>query len=98
MYKPRMANPTHPGEILLEDYLKPLNLTVTAAAEALGVARKTLSDIVNCKAGISTEMALRLALAFDTTPESWLNMQLAYDLAQAAKQMGKLKVKKLATA
>jgi antitoxin HigA-1 len=98
MYKPRMANPSHPGEILLEDYLKPLNLTVTAAAEALGVVRKTLSDIVNCKAGISTEMALRLALAFDTTPESWLNMQLAYDLARAVKQMGNIKVKKLAAA
>lgn len=98
MYKPRMANPSHPGEILLEDYLTPLNLTVTDAANALGVARKTLSDIVNCKAGISTEMALRLSLAFDTTPESWLNMQLAYDLAQAIKGMSKLKVKKLAAA
>lgn len=77
-----MHNPAHPGEVLKELYLEPLGLTVTEAARKLGVARKTLSQLVNAKAGISPEMALRLAKAFDTTPESWLNMQKSYDLWQ----------------
>lgn len=77
-----MHNPAHPGEVLKGLYLEPLGLTVTEAARKLGVARKTLSQLVNAKAGISPEMALRLAKAFDTTPESWLNMQKSYDLWQ----------------
>ena len=77
-----MHNPAHPGEVLKELYLEPLSLTVTEAARKLGVARKTLSQLVNGNAGVSPEMALRLAKAFDTTPESWLNMQKSYDLWQ----------------
>jgi addiction module HigA family antidote len=69
----KMPNPPHPGEALRELCLKPLSLTVTRAARALGVSRKTLSSILNGRAGISPEMAVRLSLAFNTTAESWLN-------------------------
>lgn len=75
-----MFNPPHPGEVLRALYLEPLGLTVTRAAEALGVSRKTLSAILNGKAGISPEMAIRLSMAFDTSAESWLNQQAQYDL------------------
>lgn len=78
-----MHNPPHPGEILREDYLKPLNLTVTGLAGKLGVSRKVLSEVINEKAGISPRMALKLSKAFDTTPQIWLNMQSDYDLWQA---------------
>ncbi len=78
-----MHNPPHPGEILKELCLKPLGLTVTEAAKALGVSRKTLSGILNGRAGIIPEMAIRLSIAFDTTAESWLNQQIQYDLWQA---------------
>jgi addiction module HigA family antidote len=76
-------NPPHPGEILRVDYLEPLGLTVTAAARALGVTRKTLSAVVNERAAISPAMAYRLARALDTTPELWINLQSQYDLWQA---------------
>lgn len=79
----RMHNPPHPGEVLKGLFLDPLNLTVTDAAKALGVTRKTLSQIVNGRAGISSAMAMRLSKAFGTTPEHWLRMQNAYDLWQA---------------
>ncbi len=72
--------PAHPGEILREDVLKPLNLTVTEAAKKLGVTRKTLSLLINCKASMSPDMAIRVAKATDTTPESWLFMQAKLDL------------------
>ncbi len=78
-----MYNPPHPGEILKEEYIKPLHLSITEAALKLGVSRKALSDVVNEKAGISSVMALRLSKAFNTTPELWLGMQLDYDLWQA---------------
>jgi len=78
-----MYNPPHPGEILREDYLRRLELTVTEAAGALGVTRKTLSALVNERAGISSAMAHRLSKAFDTTPEFWVNLQSQYDLWQA---------------
>ena len=78
-----MYDPPHPGEILREDYLRPLELTVTEAAGALGVTRKTLSALVNERAGISSAMAHRLSKAFDTTPEFWVNLQSQYDLWQA---------------
>ena len=78
-----MYNPPHPGEILRVDYLEPLELTVTEAAKALGVTRKTLSALTNERAGISPAMALRLSKAFDTTPEFWVNLQAQYDLWQA---------------
>lgn len=93
-----MYNPPHPGEILRELCLEPLEITVTDAAAALGVSRKTLSAILNGRAGISPEMAIRLAKAFDTTPESWLNQQMQYDLWQAQQSVGDPDVQKLAVA
>ena len=91
----QMYDPPHPGEIIRELCLEPLGLTVTRAAAALGVSRKTLSAILNGRAGISPEMAIRLSLAFDTTPESWLNQQTQYDLWQARNQQKELKVERL---
>src|SRR5512140_2048448 len=93
-----MHNPPHPGEILRELCLRPLDLSVTKAAEALGVSRKTLSSILNGRSGISPEMAVRLSIAFDTTAESWLRQQLQYDLAQVEGKRRSLRVKKLAAA
>ncbi len=78
-----MRNPVHPGAIVREDCLKPLGLSVTQGARHLGVGRQTLSDLVNEKAAISIEMAYRLSKAFGSTPETWLRMQLAFDLAQS---------------
>ena len=75
--------PTHPGEVLLEDVIKPLGLTVTEAAKNLGVSQKTLSELVNQKAALSPEMALRIAQATNTSPESWLNMQTKLNLWNA---------------
>ena len=91
----QMHNPPHPGEILRELCLAPLELTITDAAAALGVSRKTLSSILNGRAGISPEMALRLSIAFDTSPESWLNQQTQYDLWLARQDSSKMKVRKL---
>jgi len=90
-----MHNPPHPGEVLRELCLEPLDLTITDAATGLGVSRKTLSSILNGRAGISPEMALRLSIAFDTTPESWLNQQAQYDLWVARQETPKMKVQKL---
>jgi len=89
-----MHNPNHPGEVLKEMYLSPLGLTVTDTAKSLGVTRKALSELINARAGISTTMALRLAKAFNTTPELWLNMQQNYDLWVTRKKvrLGKVKV------
>jgi addiction module HigA family antidote len=94
----RMHNPPHPGEVLRELCLEPLGLTVTEAAAALDVSRKTLSAILNGRAGISPEMAIRLSVAFDTTPESWLSQQLQYDLWQAGRNRKKLHVRRLVAA
>ncbi len=94
----RMHNPPHPGEVIWELCLKPLGLSVTAAAAALGVSRKTLSAIVNGRAGISAEMAVRLSMAFDTTAESWLAQQMQYDLWQATRHRSRLRVKRLSAA
>jgi len=93
-----MHNPPHPGEILKELCLEPLELSITDAADALGVSRKTLSSILNARAGISPEMAVRLSIAFETTAESWLNLQSQYDLWLAEKDRKKLKVQKLTAA
>lgn len=92
----QMYNPPHPGEILKERCLKPLDLTVTRAAKALGVSRKTLSAIINGRAGISPEMAIRLSMAFDTTAESWLNQQAQYDLWLARQHQDSFVVQRLA--
>lgn len=75
--------PTHPGSILKEDYLFPLEISVTDMAMKLGISRKTLSKILNEKGSITPDMALRLARAFDTTPDLWLNLQKNYDLWNA---------------
>lgn len=91
----QMHNPPHPGQVLRELCFEPLGLTVTEAAEGLGVTRKTLSAVLNGRAGISPEMALRLSIAFDTSAESWLNQQTQYDLWAAQKDKKKLRVKKL---
>lgn len=93
-----MHNPPHPGEVLRELCLEPLDISVTAAAEALGVSRKTLSALLNGKAGISPEMAIRLSIAFDTSAESWLNQQSQYELWHAEQHRKELNVKRLVAA
>jgi len=93
-----MHNPPHPGEIIRELCLEPLGISVTEAAEGLGVSRKTLSSILNGRAGISPEMAIRLSIAFDTSPESWLNQQSQYDLWLAEQKRDSLKVRRLSAA
>ena len=93
-----MHHPPHPGEILQDLCLEPLGITVTEAAEALGVSRKTLSAILNGRAGISPEMAVRLSIAFSTSAESWLKQQTQYDLWFAEQKRKRLKVKKLSAA
>ena len=94
----RMHNPPHPGEVLRELCFRPLGVTVTQAAAALGVSRKTLSAILNGRAGISPEMAIRLSLAFNTTAESWLNQQVQYDLWHADRNRKKFHVRRLVAA
>ena len=94
----RMHNPPHPGEVLREFCIEPLEISVTDAARALGVSRKTLSAILNGRSGISPEMAIRLGKAFDTSPESWLNQQMQYDLWKAENSGSELVVEKLIAA
>ena len=91
----RMHNPPHPGEVIKELCLDPLGLTVTAAAEGLGVARRTLSALLNGHAGISPDMAIRLSKAFGGSPAVWLKMQMNYDLAEVAKTAAKIKVRRV---
>jgi addiction module HigA family antidote len=91
-----MHNPPHPGEVIRELCLLPLGLSVTAAARALGVTRKTFSELLNGKSGISPEMAIRLSIAFKTTAESWLSQQMQYDLWKARAKLGKLKLPSMA--
>lgn len=90
-----MYNPPHPGEILRELCLEPLDINITQAAKALGVSRKTLSSIVNRRARVTPEMAIRLSLAFGTSAESWLNQQSQYDLWLARRNQPDLKVERL---
>jgi addiction module HigA family antidote len=92
-----MYKPPHPGEILRDLCLAPLDLSVTEAAEALGVSRKTLSAVVNGRSGISPEMAVRISIAFDTTAESWLRQQLQYDLWHVEQSRKQLRVRRLAS-
>ena len=82
-----MKNPPHPGEIIRDLYIEPLELTVTQAAAGLGVSRKTLSLLLNGHAGISPEMAVRLSKAFGRTPEGWLQLQMQYDLAKVSQRI-----------
>lgn len=76
--------PIHPGEILREEYLKPLDMSVNALAEALHLTATRINDIVRERRGVTPDTALRLARYFDTTPEFWLNLQKAYELRIAA--------------
>ncbi|MBF0290656.1 MAG: HigA family addiction module antidote protein [Nitrospinae bacterium] len=91
-----MKNPPHPGETIRELCLKPLKISVTAAAKALGVSRVSLSELLNGKNGVSPEMACRLSKGFGSTPEFWLKLQMAYDLAQIKKTASKFKIKRIA--
>ena len=93
-----MHNPPHPGEIIKEFCLEPLGISVTDAAEGLGVSRKTLSAIINGRAGVSPEMAVRLSIAFDTSAESWLNQQSQFDLWLAEQNRESLHVRRLSAA
>ena len=89
-----MKNPVHPGRIVRHDCLEPLGLSVTEGTKALGVTRQALNNVINGKSGISPEMAIRLSKAFGSTAETWLRMQLAYDLAQSRKDESKIKVRR----
>lgn len=93
-----MHNPPHPGGIVKRQCLEPLGLTVTRAAEGLGVTRQALLDLVNERTGISVEMAIRLSKAFGSTPETWLGMQMAWDLWQARDRAGEIAVEHFAAA
>ncbi len=87
-----MHNPLHPGGIVRRQCLEPLDLSATRAAEGLGVTRQTLSDLVNENAGVSIDMAIRLSKAFGSTTETWLGMQMAYDLWQARDRVDQITV------
>lgn len=89
-----MKNPPHPGRSIRSACLDALGLSVTEGARVLGVSRQTLNNVIHGKSGISPEMAIRLSKAFGSTPETWLRMQLAYDLAQARKGESKIKVRR----
>jgi addiction module HigA family antidote len=91
----RMKNPPHPGLSVRHDCIEPFGLTITEAAEILGVTRQTLNNLVNSKAGISPEMAIRLDKAFGGDAEAWLQLQMAYDLAQVRQREAEIKVKRV---
>lgn len=92
-----MKNPPHPGEMVLEECIKPLGLTITQAAKGLGITRNSLSRLINGHNGISPEMAVRLSRAFGSRAEMWLRMQNAYDLAQVHKGENRIQVEKFAS-
>lgn len=91
-----MHNPPHPGKVLKELWVEPMGITITALAEAAGVTRKAMSELVNGKSGVSPEMAIRLSKMFNTTPELWLGMQMNHDLWVVKKKSARIKVKRLA--
>ncbi|HUH66114.1 MAG TPA: HigA family addiction module antitoxin [Syntrophales bacterium] len=82
----RKRPPAHPGAILRVHYLEPLEISVTELARKLKLSRKTVSKVLNERGGVTTDVALRLARAFDTTPELWLNLQRNYDLWHTANE------------
>lgn len=94
----RMKNPPHPGLSVRHDCLEPLGLSVTEGAKVLGVTRQAMNNLVSGKAGISAEMAIRLEKAFGGSAETWLRVQAAYDLGQAEKHAGKIKVRRVKNA
>jgi len=87
-----MHNPPHPGEAILEDFFKPLGLSISEAARRLGVSRNTLSRVCHGKAGITPELALRLEMAFKPSADSWIRQQAAYDLYQTRQKSRNLRV------
>ena|SRR5688572_13674142 len=91
----QMKKPPHPGRIVKQECLEPLHLTITDAAKHLRVTRQALNNLVNQKAGVSPEMAIRLSKAFGSSPETWLGLQMDYDLTQAGKKASALKITKL---
>ena len=91
-----MREPPHPGLSVRYDCLEALGLSVTVGAKVLGVTRQALNNLVNGKAGISPEMAIRLDKAFGGTAEAWLALQTAFDLAQARKTIRSIDVKRVA--
>ena len=93
-----MVDPPHPGGIVKRECLEPLGLSVTKAAQGLGVSRQALSELVNEKTAVSVEMAIRLSKAFGSSPETWLGLQTAYDLWQARERASQLQVTRLAPA
>ena len=93
-----MQNPPHPGGVVRRQCLEPLGLSVTRAAEGLGVTRQTLSHLVNGNAGVSIDMAVRLSRAFGSSPETWLGMQMAYDLWQARDRADRIVVERFEVA
>ena len=93
-----MYDPPHPGEIIREFCVEPLNINVTEAARALGVARKTLSALLNGRSGISPEMALRLSKVFGRSPEGWLKLQLQYDLWKTKQSIDTSNLKRIEAA
>jgi len=93
-----MHNPPHPGEIIRELCVEPLNVSITDAAKALGVTRKTFSALLNGRSGISPEMALRLSKVFGRTPEGWLRLQLQYDLWKARQSVDTGELKRIKAA
>jgi antitoxin HigA-1 len=92
----RMKNPPHPGRIIRQECIEPLGLTITEAAARLGVTRQALNNVINGKAGVSPEMSIRLSKAFGSKPDVWLGLQMEYDLAEAEKHAGKIKVRRIA--
>ena len=91
----RMKNPPHPGLTVRHDCLEPLGLSITEGAKVLGITRQAMNNLASGKAGISAEMAIRLEKAFGGGAETWLRMQAAYDLAQAAKRTRMIKVRRV---
>lgn len=93
-----MKNPPHPGGIVRRQCLEPLGLSVTRAAAGLGVTRQALSELLNGHTGVSVEMAIRLSKAFGSTPETWLGMQMAYDLQRALARADEIEVERFEAA
>ena len=94
----RMLNPPHPGEFIRSEVIEPLGLSVTAAAEALGVSRPTLSILLNGKSDLSGDMAIRIEKAFGPKMETLMRMQSSYDIARTRKRQSKIDVRRHAAA
>jgi addiction module HigA family antidote len=89
----RMYNPPHPGKVIYDLCIEPLGLSITDAAKGLGVSRKALSELINGHSGVSSEMAIRLSMAFGGNPDSWLMQQMQYDLWISQQKLKHLRIK-----